>query len=152
MKLVSMVDYVLERNDQKLPGGIYKHITDAFDFSSQVIKYARFLKQPLTLGMFVPCDEDGNVLEDPESTMKQGNGNVYYNAEPEDFEEYEKAEQRCLFKGFEYVSKWYQTHLIARNKITGNGQFQLDNFKTIEDVIGVFEIELTPTALKQIGI
>lgn len=28
-------------------------------------RYAKFLKQPIELWMFVPCDEDGNVLEEP---------------------------------------------------------------------------------------
>lgn len=28
-------------------------------------KYKDFITQPLTKGMFVPCDEDGNVLEEP---------------------------------------------------------------------------------------
>jgi len=34
-------------------------------FSMDVVKYTDFITQPLTKGMFVPCDEDGNVLEKP---------------------------------------------------------------------------------------
>ena len=32
----------------------------------QIFSYAEFLKQPLKLEMFVPCDEDENVLGEPE--------------------------------------------------------------------------------------
>lgn len=54
-----MVDFVLEESDK-----IYNK-EDANIFASKVNTYASFLKQPLKLGMFVPCDEDGNVLEEP---------------------------------------------------------------------------------------
>ena len=32
---------------------------------SWIYNYATFIRQPLKLEMFVPCDEDGNVLEEP---------------------------------------------------------------------------------------
>jgi hypothetical protein len=31
---------------------------------NSINEYTRFITQPLTKGMFVPCDEDGNVLEE----------------------------------------------------------------------------------------
>ena len=40
MKLISMTDFVLYKKESH----------------TQIMKYAKFLKQPLTLGMFVPCD------------------------------------------------------------------------------------------------
>lgn len=49
MKLISMTDFVLqtyEKHDD------YKIIAD------ECLLYANFLKQPLTLGIFVPCDDD----------------------------------------------------------------------------------------------
>lgn len=39
---------------------------------------------------------DENPLPDPESTMMQGDGYVYYGADDKDFEEYEKAQSRVL--------------------------------------------------------
>ena len=49
-KLISMVNFVLQQD-----------ITDIKQRDS-IVKYANFLKQPLNLGMFVPCDEEDKVL------------------------------------------------------------------------------------------
>jgi hypothetical protein len=56
MQLISMTDFVLEQVNPKN--------TDS-QFCEKIIYYANFLKQPLKLEMFVPCDEDSNVLEEP---------------------------------------------------------------------------------------
>jgi hypothetical protein len=50
-----MTDFVLEQN--KEPYFYYDSLWN------KVIAYANFLKQPLTLGMFVPCDSNGNVVK-----------------------------------------------------------------------------------------
>lgn len=64
-KLISMTDFVLEQEKRLgLWGDTYK------DFTEKTSKYAQFLKQPLTLGMFVPCGEDGKVLEHPDYIKK----------------------------------------------------------------------------------
>lgn len=64
-------------------------------------KYANFLKQPLTLGMFVPCDLHGNVLEDIKNKTYTV-GEVVPN--DKDYckllKEYQEAKDRVLFKGF----------------------------------------------------
>ena len=116
-KLISMTDYVL----------LDKHAGSPINMNKQ---YAHFLKQPLKLGMFIPCDEEGNVLEDPENTMKQGDGHVYYSADDEDFKKYEQAKERVLFEGFEYCNKMEYVH---------NGLISIDEEfmqgKTIEDLI-----------------
>ena len=59
MKLISMVDYVLQQCPNKK-----LQFTDALSIVS-IVNYANFLKQPLKLWMFVPCDEEGNVLVNP---------------------------------------------------------------------------------------
>lgn len=102
MKLISMVDYVLEKN--KL-GLLYLTAMDS------VVNYAKLLSMPLTLGMFVPTNEEGNVLEEPKSiesrlgihlfnhafdfNSKQINLGVYK-------EQYQKALSNVIFEGFEY--------------------------------------------------
>ena len=60
MKLISMTDFVFEQ----------KNFWNGNEFEFEelgkdCVKYANFLKQPLKLEMFFPCDEDGNVLEMP---------------------------------------------------------------------------------------
>ena len=66
-KLISMTDYVLE--------------------------YANFLKQPLELWMFVPCDEDGSILEEPIETI--GGVEMYSKF-------YKQAKEKVIFKNFIY--------------------------------------------------
>lgn len=65
--LIPMVDFVLERRatlDVNFCG--LKTYSNKID---EIFNYARFLKKPLQLGMFVPCDLEGNVLEEPEMDM-----------------------------------------------------------------------------------
>ena len=47
-------------------------------FIDVVLNYAQFLKQPLTLGMFVPCDEDGNILETYDPRHQQAKERVLF--------------------------------------------------------------------------
>ena len=91
MKLISMTDFVLEQEK-------YLDITNKKKLEL-IINYANFLKQPLELWMFVPCDEDGDVLEEP----------LYNDADLSCDEldsinnlvsEYHQAKERCLFDGF----------------------------------------------------
>lgn len=56
-KLIEMTDYVLEQWNRAGIEELQKYYN--------IAKYAYFLKQPLTLGDFIPCDENGNVLEEP---------------------------------------------------------------------------------------
>jgi hypothetical protein len=44
-----------------------------------------------------------NKLRDPELTMRQGDGSVYYGASEEDFKEFEEAEQKVWNKDLIYV-------------------------------------------------
>jgi hypothetical protein len=88
-----MTDFVLEQNntipkDLKLLNN-YKNI----------IKYATFLKQPLKLEMFIPCDEDGNVLEEKMIYSKEEDC-VFDSA---NFDKYQKAKEKVLFEGFKVI-------------------------------------------------
>lgn len=69
-------------------------------FIKRVTKYAKFLMMPTALGMFVPCDEKGNPLEQP--TPRGVGDEQYYGAE---MDAYQKAKDRVLFKGFEMREK-----------------------------------------------
>ena len=109
--------------------------------------HAKFLQQIPTLGMFVPCDEEGNVLEEPDSI---GVGNEFYYERALD--QYQQAEQRVIFEGWELnqkdISKLENIICITKDKTqltffkVENGVF-LDNLitnktfeiKTIEDLV-----------------
>ena len=68
--------------------------------------YSKFLKQPLELWMFVPCDEKNDPIYERHYSYFD-NENEYENY----LKEFEKAKERCLFEGFE-VRKGKATHLI----------------------------------------
>jgi hypothetical protein len=116
-KLISMTDFVLEHP-----------ATTDYEWQLQNhLKYANFLKQPLTIRMFVPCDDDENVLEeikgfDPDIHSQYYASQIYQN------HLYNKAKEKVLFDGF-YISKYYIT----------NGDLQIDDEwiqgKTIENLI-----------------
>ena len=96
MKLISMTDFVLEQSEKIKKE---KYGIESYYNTMQVsINYANFLKQPLKLEMFVPCDEDGDILHEPEdyeqrlpNMMTEYNDEVY---------RYKQAKSKVLFEGF----------------------------------------------------
>lgn len=122
MKLISMTDFVL---------GQTKYIETA-DFRTaniplnKIHKYAKFLKQPLELGMFVPTDENGNFLWD------EANWNKNF---------YQRAKERVLFEGFKVKGDFW----LSNRELYIDEEF-CEN-KTVEDLID-FDVTLTPNALK----
>lgn len=115
MTLIPLTEYIknieLERqefNDKHFKGAREKFekkggvsINDyiASDFK-KVLNYTNFLLMETTPNMFFPCNENGVKLQDPELTMKQGDGSVYYSATDEEFDEYDKAESQVFFSQF----------------------------------------------------
>lgn len=59
-KLVSMTDFVLEQMENVMLDG-------TGSVCARIGNYANFLKQPLKLEMFVPCDDEGNVFDKPDA-------------------------------------------------------------------------------------
>jgi len=144
MKLISMTKFVLQDIQDSLD-------KDAADIHRD---YARFLDQPLTLGMFVPCKKVNGVwvvLEKPECSL----GNKC--ASPPCVE-YQEAKYRVLFEGFEI--KDHKNHKTIKlkdadfnvfwNKGCELGWYLSIGIKTIED-ISKYNLQLTETAQKQIG-
>ena len=63
-------------------------------------KYAKFLKQPLKLEMFVPCDDEGIVLEEPkieEEYVDEHTTQIFAQYQYD----LDKAKENVLFDGFE---------------------------------------------------
>lgn len=92
MKLISMTDFVLDQ---------YEKLKSPTLFEETVFNYANFLKQPLKLEMFIPCDENSNVLEIPID--------IYYRPDfdcqkfpqecyQHDLKDYDEAKAKVLFK------------------------------------------------------
>lgn len=135
MKLISMIDFVLEQLSIK---------QSSSEFKEAVKNYANFLKQPLHLGMFVPCDEDGNVLEEPRTnTIQDANFDI------EEVEQYQKAKERVLFEGFEYGEELE----CVVFKSTDKSEIIIDpaqDFEYLIEDLGFENLILSETATNQI--
>lgn len=100
-KLISTTDYVLEQDKVRPSYKLYE--TDwAKEFElrfKSVVNYANFLRQPLTLGMFIACDKEGNVLEKPKKYDLWLKG-YFVHTQLDKYYQYRKAKERVLFEGF----------------------------------------------------
>jgi hypothetical protein len=136
MKLINMTDFVLEQENK------FNQWEKTFDSSTsfwKCIKYAKFLKQPLKLEMFVPVDEDGNFLEEPEQFKEWIKSDHYFNASESVTHEcrmYKKAKEKVLFEGIDLDTAKYHCNR---------------NVRTIEYFTS-FNVGLTPNAIKQLGL
>lgn len=90
----------------------------------QCCNYTRFITQPLTKGMFVPCDEEGNVFEKP----KHYDDNDVYVAIGTSYYNYQQAKDRVIFS--------LNINVIEKICFMGEVKWHLKSrFKTIEDAI-----------------
>jgi len=135
--LISMTDFIL---NQELPTYLQKE-----EFEEAYYKlhnYANFIKQTLKLWMFVPCDKEGNVLEEPKFVSPDGVKWGDY------AKEYQKAKERCLFEGFtSCITNRVQS--VSHEKCTVH--FELIDGENIESISNR-KIQLTQTAIKQLGL
>lgn len=133
-----MTDFVISQWD--------KDITRE-EFAQSMINYAQFLKQPLKIEMFVPCNE-GNVLEEPKNDFRG------YNDYSKRLNVFEKAKEKVLFEGFEVIKDTRTTITVFNSKTKQEIGFAkgVGSGETIESLILFtdFTGDLTPTALKQI--
>jgi len=95
--------------------------------------------------MFVPCDEDGDVLEE-KSIFTTTDEDYIFNSDA--FDNYQQAKERCLFKGFTSIN--FVNSARKGNYIIDFNYTENSNIESLlrHDI----EFELTPTALKQIGL
>lgn len=143
--LLSMTDFIDK----------YLHTGDAVLQIRTLGRYKDFLKQPLKLEMFVPCDNDGNILEEPQMIEKRlGFDEVEMDYDYAELELYKKAKEKVLFKGFtakEMDGKFWYVY-------DNNGEFfysfpliNSDLYRKVEDLIQL-DLELTESALNQLGL
>lgn len=71
-----MTDFVLEKGKTSiLPFTIKETFKNGAKVMNEIFMYADFLKQPLKLEMFVPCDENGDIYVDYK-VFKNENGTI----------------------------------------------------------------------------
>lgn len=71
-----------------------------------------FLNTPLSLGQFVPCDDEGNVMDEPKEWIHEVGKNYGHD---EQMKRYQAAKDRVLFDGFEQVTKTQDGIIIISN-------------------------------------
>jgi hypothetical protein len=147
-KLIPMTDFVLE---QEITIEV-QSLTDQYLLRAskyhKIQSYAKFLKQPKELWMFVPCGKDGQPLQIiPFNEHKQGS-----NYEFMQHELYRQAKERCLFEGFQHDFNIIEKGIFV---FTYNGNTKIFEMgENIEKLLEYKKVEfkLTPTALKKIGL
>lgn len=144
MKLVSMTDFVIEQS--KLTG---YDISD-YDWIIRIVNYAKFLKQPLKLEMFVPYDENhGGVLKKPcDEELEKFKGLQYgdFDCNYTYIFDYNQAKEKVLFEGFEVKGNYIMYYDFAYMM-----KYELEG-KTVENIIDEIpnnRLQLTQNALKQ---
>lgn len=106
-KLVSTTDFVLEQKEyikevDKL--SFFEFQIKINEFYDKVVHHTTQMKRTLEKGMFVPCDEEGNVLKEPKES-DYNLGDIHAGYYREDLIKYQQAKERILFKGFYSVDE-----------------------------------------------
>jgi hypothetical protein len=135
-KLISMTDFVLdlEKSDEYKNWG-----TESDEWFNRCTYYANFLKQPLEIGMFVPVDEDGNILDEPHNfglLHTYPTGNKLMDLTFELALKYQKAKEKVLLIGIKIDAVKYHVSM-GRN---------------VEYFASFSGLELTESAIKQLGL
>lgn len=127
-KLTTMTDFVLEQEKEFNNG-----ILGFKEFTNNICNYANFLKKPLELWMFIPYDENGNVLSEKYSAKEDTENKSFAKLS----NEYKQAKEKCLFDVFDIKKANIYIELFSNIESLSN----LNN-----------KIQLTQTAIKQIGL
>jgi hypothetical protein len=161
-----MTDYVLEQEIKGLqPPNIAIQLNNKARRFTNCLKYAKFLKKPLKLWMFIPCDYDGNILEEP--TKYSNWTNFDYSGTDIGFEdeklcrEYQKAKERCFFEDFKI--KEFEEPYSAMSKSVciadvfhpfwfqkDTQSWHLSKHVSVIDDLAKYELFITETAINQI--
>jgi hypothetical protein len=155
-RLISMTDFVLEQKETstyECPLHEWLHLESGK--LTKIRNYANFLKQPLELWMFVPCDENGKPMKE---------GYEVFDEDCTEYDEYvfkyQKAKERCLFEGFKIncpkdtveftksiTDESGYLHIAWFSKITCSWHFS----KTLKFIESIgYGFTLTQTAINQI--
>lgn len=154
-KLISMTAFVLAQNyTTTLDMSQIDFYDRELSILSKIRNYAKFLKQPLKLEMFVPVDQNGNVLSEPQMIEKRlGFDEVEMDYDYAEVEIYKKAKEKVLFKNVTITPvEDYYIVKIGRREV-----WITWTERTIEDIQHInrayeVDFELTESAIKQLGL
>lgn len=151
MKLVSMTDFILSQSEKYLNGFI-----TLTEFHKYTLNYANFLKQPLTLGMFVPVKDDEVMIKPKISNYDKEE--LEASVMGVDVVNFNEAKSKVLFQDF-FTSEIYPPsksfELIQEDKknqiciYKDRPDYFIWNYKTIEELTEK-KLVITQTAINQI--
>ncbi|MCY0969260.1 hypothetical protein [Chryseobacterium wangxinyae] len=155
-RLIPMTSFVID---------YYSHEGYADLQTLQLMKnYASFLKQPLSLKMFVPTDHENELLKEPEDYLLWKESSPKFRKEKfsdqqtEQIKLYEKARKKLLFEGFKIAYNGYSVvRIVATYNDSIELSFKKDNLSSqipadVESLTNFDIIYLSAASLKLIGI
>lgn len=128
MKLISMADFVLGQTNKYQVEGVSDYLEISRVILTRIRNYAEFLKRPLKLEMFVPCDEEGSVLEKPVKIQYFDPTEPVPEEIEQEFYEYEKAKEKVLFEGFAVKTMEFHNHIKSCSTPIGETKEKLHVF------------------------
>lgn len=159
MKLQSLTDFVLEIEKEFITPS--KPFDKNYHFDS-ILKYANFLKQPLTLGMFVPCDKENKPLDLIKIENCNCKGFEHYCNDNEKWIQSEAGNCKNLLKGCLFpdnITEAKERVLFKCFEVKGGlsvAKAICQTYQIIDDLtykkVPLVELELTDSAIKQIGL
>lgn len=122
-KLIPMTDFVLQRAEESiLPLTIIETFKNGAKITNQIFNYANFLNKRLELGMFIPCDEDGNILEKFSKSYKgkycKHTGLPLDEKELNKIYDYNDAKENVLFDKFNFKGIVNDFFIVESNELT----------------------------------
>lgn len=147
MKLISMTNYVLDKNKKYLKGDL----SLACDCLDTITYYANFLKKPIELWMFVPCYlRDGVWMPYKKDTLL---------STLDLFNEFQQAQERVIFDEFRSIRE-RDVELINRdgwicfenNQIVFEDEFGHETRLYVVENLLEMDFKLTNSAIKQLNL
>ena len=158
--LIPMTDFVIEIDENKPKFKNFSSFSEINQYEingyDKIRNYATFLKKPLKLEMFVPCDDEGNILEEPkiEEDVDEHTTQIFAQYQYD----LDKSKEKVLFEGFKiYDYKLNVFFYLGRRKKLSYDKKRKDFItigflpETVEDLINISsQIKLSQTALNAI--
>lgn len=153
MELISTTEFVL--NQCKIRD-LDNYYDESDEYFNRCEKYANFISSKLELGMFIACDLEGIVLEEPKNfhAFFAGMSSQDFNFNIADCVNYKHALDKVVFDDFELdydtivYNKYFRIWFTEGKAYLNNTYTQLES---VEDLIS-HSLELNSNGIKKLGL
>lgn len=163
----SMVEYV-KLQKRPIPSSDLNeadYYYQEYEVLEKICKYANFLSQKLELWMFVACDENGNVLNQPLNygAWVRKDLNVSYDLDLSKYEQFKTALSKTIFEGFEWnTAEFCDEPMLELEDKNGNYllydcedknfQDSSDNFISKVEQLIPYNLDIKESVAKELGL